>query len=222
MKKRLWLATGLSLSLILFFSCSNTQNSVLTTQENTLRSAVQEKNGNTTWSNELEPQLLNKKANSNILVSDKNSITPQFLASVKGLQPPVYPQIKNFASLDCSSMNTVLINLIQEFADALCQGTEELDSYFQSDYFFNYVFFKNDLEQLIGDVNFTKYLICQGFESTELTQVPIRFYNQKEFVDLSLYLSYHGGYKITQIEIISWGNINGETDNTISKNSEQR
>ena len=221
MKKLVKPVTGIILSIILFYSCSNPQNSVLTTQENTLRSAVNEKNGNTTWSNELEPQILNKTANEDILVSDKNAITPQFLASIKDLQTPVYPQLKDFASLDCSSMNSVLIQTIHDFSNALCEETQDIEKFFQSDYFFNCAFFKHDLKQLIGEKTFSKYLICQGFESSDLTQVPVRFYIQKEFVDLSLYLSYHGGYKITQIEIIRWGNKNGETDNTITKSSEQ-
>ena len=62
---------------------------------------------------------------------------------------------------------------------------------------------------------FDRFVICSAFEGDELIQVPVRFYKGKEYIDLSVYLTYHNGYKITQIDIDSqfngWGNTNGES-----------
>ena len=144
-------------------------------------------------------------------------ITPQMLNSIKELQPAVYPEIKGYASLDSSSMNASLLSVINEFSENLCKSTENLESYFVSEYFFNYVFFKADFDPMIekiktDDIIFDRYVICKAFESSDIVQVPLRFYNKKDFVDLSVYLTYHNGYKITQIEVIRWGKTYGESE----------
>ena len=63
-----------------------------------------------------------------------------------------------------------------------------------------------------GENLFDRFVICSAFEGQELTQVPVRFYKNKDYIDLSLFLSYHGGYKINQIEILRWGKVNGERE----------
>ena len=215
MKRFLPLACGAL--AILLFSCSNPQSSVLTQQENTLRAAVQLKNAATVWTNEIEPERLTARLNNSIEVSDTNFVTPQFLQSIDNLQQPVYPQIIDFAGLDCSKMNAVLYKTMKEFSDSLCKDTENLQDYFHSDYFYNYIFFKNDLKDAVSfDKNektlFDRYLICTSFEAEDIIQVPVRFYRKKEFVDLSVYLIYHNSYKITNIEILRWGKLNGEAE----------
>ncbi len=203
-------------------SCSNAQNIVLTSQEDTLRSALNDKSNKTIWTKEIEPDRLSVKLNSNISVINKDIISPQMLGSVKDLQSAVYPEIKNFASLDCTTMNKTLLSTLDDFCKQLSTSTENLESFFVSEYFFNYVFFKADFEEILsnfkkGEENFDHYVICKAFESQDLTQVPIRLYNKKDFVDLSVYLTYHNGYKITQIEVIRWGKTYGESDKANSK-----
>ena len=205
--------------IIFLASCSNPQASVLTSQDNTLRSAVQEKNSNTVWTKEIEPDRLKENLNSQISVKNREFITPQLLNSIKELQPAVYPEIKNFASLDCSAMNKNLLNTVEQICDSLCTGTDELGTFFDSSYFYNCVFFKQDLKETLGykevpETLFDRYLICQGFEGYELSQVPVRFYKDKEILDLSVYLTYHGDYKVIQIEILGWGKLYGESEKT--------
>ena len=214
MKKTFALAA--CIFLIFLASCSNPQGSVLTSQDSTLRSAVQDKNSNTIWTKEIEPDRLKIKLNSQFEVQNKEMVTPQLLNSINELQPAVYPELKNFASLDCSQMNTFLSDTVKEFCDSLCKGTENLSTYFDSSYFYNCVFFTNDLNNLLDlkekpEKLFDRYLICKGFEGENLTQVPVRFYKEKETLDLSIYLTYHGGYKVIQIEILGWGKLYGET-----------
>ena len=220
MKQIFWL---LSCILIFFLvSCSTPQNSVLTSQEDTLRAALKDKSNKTIWTKEIEPERLTVKLNSDIKVANREMISPQMLSSIKYLQPPVYPEIKGYASLDYSGINESLLKELNDFSEALCKSTENLESFFEPDYFFNYVFFKTDLEEIEkslkkDEILFDRYLICKTFESEDIIQVPMRFYNKKDFVDLSVYLTYHNGYKITQIEVIRWGKTYGESDKEQSK-----
>ena len=205
--------------IFLFFSCSNPQSSVLTSQESTLRNAVQEKNSNTVWTKEIEPDKLSAKISTNINVQNKALINPQMLNTVKMLQPAVYPEIKGFASMDCTSMNQALLQTLTEFCNSLSEGTQNISSFFDYEYFYNCVFFINDLKELVGEDKeneklFTSYYICKGFEGDELIQVPVRFYKNKKTLDLSVYLTYHGGYKVIQIEILGWGKTYGESEKT--------
>ncbi len=206
-----------SFIVFLFVSCSTPQNSVLTSQEDTLRAALKDKSNKTIWTKEIEPERLTAKLNSDIKVANRDMISPQMLSSIKYLQPPVYPEIKGYASLDYSGINESLLKELNDFSEALCKSTENLESFFEPDYFFNYVFFKADLEEIEkslkkDEIFFDRYLICKTFESEDIIQVPMRFYNKKDFVDLSVYLTYHNGYKITQIEVIRWGKTYGESD----------
>ena len=190
---------------------------MLTSQEDTLRNELQGKTENTYWTDEIEAERLTAKYNQNINTDSREFITPQMLSSIKELQPVVYPQIKDFASLDCSSMNTSLFSHMDQFCKELCKGTDNLSSFFNSKHFFNYVFFKNDFEEIAKEIKgkdklFDRYLICKGFENQDLAQVPVRFYNNKDYVDLSVYLTYDNGYRITQIEVIRWGKTYGESE----------
>ena len=201
------------------FSCSNPQGVVLASQDSTLRNALQEKNNKTVWTKEIEPNVLTSKLNSQVTVQNREFVSPQMLSTINKLQPAVYPELNNFASLDCSGMNSTIISGVIDFCDALCKGTDNLSSFFEPDYFYNCVFFVKDLNDSMptdekSDSLFDRYLICQGFEGQDIVQIPVRFYKGKETLDLSVYLTYHNGYKVIQIEILGWGKTNGESDKT--------
>ena len=218
MMRRVFLV-GIFIGSLFIISCSNPQSSVLTSQDNTLRNTVQDKNNNTVWTKEIEPEALKTKLNTQFQVQNREYVSPQMLKSIKKLQPPVYPEIKGFASLDCSAMNKALITAVTDLCDSLCSGTENLINYFDSEYFYNCVFFVKDLTDSLPAEEedselFDRYLICQSFEGGELTQVPVRFYKDNKTLDLSVYLTYHGGYKVIQIEILGWGKIYGESEKT--------
>ena len=203
-------------------SCSNAQQIILTSQEETLRNELQIKADNTIWTDEIEPERLNSKLNTNVTSSEKAFNKPQMFNTIQELQPAVYPEIKGFASLDCSAMNETLLAAVNDFCTQLCKGTDNLSHFFQDEYFFNYVFFKDDFEPVVeelqkNDILFDRYLICKGFENEDLAQVPVRFYNNKDYIDLSVYLTYHNGYKVTQIEVIRWGKTYGESEKEQSK-----
>ena len=121
MKKFVWLWSGLVLFVLA--SCSNPQQVILTSQEDTLRNEVELKAGNIQWSNEIEPERLTAEINDKAQASAKEYITPQMLSSIKELQPAVYPELKDFASLDCSAMNDSLLSAMNSFCKELCNGT---------------------------------------------------------------------------------------------------
>ncbi len=217
--------------VFLMFSCSNPQVTVLTSQENTLRNAVQKKNESIVWTKEIDPDQLLGAPNSFISVTKENYITPQLLGSLVGLQAPVYPSLQGLDSLDCSAMNSSLINMLNSFGTALCKGTDTLADLFDTNYFYNCVFFKADFPEFLKEYTsiklpeneteskteskteqtlFDRYLICRAFEGVDFVQVPLRFYKENEYVDLAVYLTYHSGYKLSQIEILGWGKLYGE------------
>ena len=199
-----------------FYSCSNPQNVNLKSQENTLRNELNNKSEKIIWTTEIDASRLNEEMNTFIKIADKNLISPKLIQSLRDVTPPVYPCIKDFESLDTSGMNTNLYTVVKDFCTKLTDSSDSLDSYFNTNYFFNYVFFKKDLKDIWpveeDEELFDRFVICKAFENKDIAQVPVRFYKDKEFVDLSLYLAYYGEYKITKIEIIRWGNLNGETE----------
>ena len=210
---------GFLLFTVIFclISCSNPQQLILTSEEDTLRNELKIKAENIKWTNEIEAELLTAKIDQPVNSSNKDYISPQMLSTIQELQKAVYPELKNYASLDSSQMNTLLFSTVDKFCKELCKGTENIYPYFDSNYIFNYVFFKNDFEPVVKalktkDYLFEKYFICKAFESQELNQVPLRFYNSQDYIDLSVYLTYHNGYKITQIEVIRWGKTYGEAE----------
>lgn len=218
MSKKVWgVILGLSVFFILF-SCSNAQAVTIKTSENTLRNELTEKSEKTVWTKEIESGRLNSKLNDFINIADKNLVSPQLVQSLRNVNAPVYPQIKELASLDTSTMNSALLNTVKDFCNAFKDNSDELSKWFYNDYFFNYVFFQKDFSEVWEKPEnpeqpvFDRFVICSAFEGDEVVQVPVRFYKGKEYIDLSLFLSYHGGYKINQIEIIRWGKLNGETE----------
>ena len=207
------------IGLFFLISCSNPQVILVGAQEETLRNELQMKSEASVWTNELEPERLSSTINSNIKTSEKAFNSPQMFSTIKGLQPALYPEIKGLESLDCSGMNTNLFSTMNKFCKDLCKGISNLENYFFDDYIFNYVFFKNDMNSIFSEIKenevlFDRYLICRAFENENIAQVPLRFYKGKEHIDLSVFLTYHNGYKITQIDIDSdfngWGKVNGE------------
>lgn len=218
MSKKVWgVILGLSVLFILF-SCSNAQAVTIKTSENTLRNELTEKSEKTVWTMEIEAGRLNSKLNTFINIADKNLVSPQLVQSLRNVNAPVYPQIKELASLDTSTMNSALLNTVKDFCNAFKDNSDDLSSFFYSEYFFNYVFFEKDFSEVWTKPQdpeqplFDRFVICSAFEGDDVVQVPVRFYKGKEYIDLSVFLSYHVGYKINQIEIIRWGKLNGETE----------
>ncbi len=216
MSKKLWgLILGLSVLFILF-SCSNSQAIILNNQEATLRNQVVDKEKSTVWTKEIEADRLNVNINSFVNIYDRSLISPRMIQTLRNTSNPVYPQISNLGSLDTSQMNKNLFSIVQDFCNQLKKTSEDLEAFFDPQYFFNYVFFKKDLKDIwpVKDEEelFDHYIICKAFESEDLNQVPVRLYKNQEYIDLSLFLIYHNGYRVSQIEIIGWGKVNGEKD----------
>lgn len=194
--------------LTLIISCSNTQNSVLASQDDSLRAYIKQKGNQTTWTNEIEGKRLNQTLNDFKNINRRVGVSTQTLNSLKELQEPVFPVFEDFADLDNSNINNDLLSAINDFSKNLCESSENLENYFSNKYIFNYIFFKNDLslmmdtEKKTEKVLFKKYYICKAFINDELIQIPVRFYSdEKQYVDLLIYFVKDNGYKICQIEM---------------------
>lgn len=194
--------------LSLIISCSNTQNSVLASQDDSLRAYIKQKGSQTTWTNEIEGKRLNQPLNDFQNINKRINVSTQALNSLKELQEPVFPVFEDFADLDNSNINNDLLSAINDFSKNLCESSENLENYFSNKYIFNYIFFKNDLSLIHNKEKetekdlFKKYYICKAFINDDLIQIPIRFYSdEKQYVDLLIYFVKDNGYKICQIEI---------------------
>lgn len=200
--------------ITLITSCSNTQNSVLSSQDDSLRAYIKQKGNQTTWTNEIEGKKLNQKLNDFQNINKRVSISTQTLNSIKDLQADVYPIFEDFADLDNSNIHNDLFNAVNNFSKDLCVSPVNLEKYFSNKYIFNYIFFKNDLSLIINTETesekalFNKYYICKAFINDELIQIPVRFYaDEKKYIDLLIYYVKDDGYKICQIELISNSNL---------------
>ena len=169
----------------IFISCSNnTQTSVLQTQNQTLRNQIKEKESNVKWTNEIEGEILETKIINHQRINSKVTITPQVLNSITDLQKAVFPEIRNFESLDCSLAPANLIEFINTFINTFFTNQNEIQKFFDDSYIFNYVFFMNDLKELNIDEKqkFDNFYICKPFISEENIQVPVRIYNQDLYI----------------------------------------
>ena len=205
----------LAVVFILFsFSCTNNQESVLKNQNNTLKNTISEKTKNVTWTKEIEGNRLNENIVKNEIANKNVSLSPEFFSSINNYKKDTYPELKNGTSLDISQVNKDLLEYVNNFSNDFCKGIENIENYINSSYIFNYIFFLSDFKSIFDDENqtFDKFLLCQPFISEELIQFPIRFYNKKDYIDLSVYINYSSGYNVFQIEIAGWEKADGQKE----------
>ena len=86
-----------------FFSCSNgtsTQQKEISIQ--TLKKDSKEKDDNSKWSNELEPNRLSRNVNQEVIIPPETEISLELLNSIPNFKIPIYPYKEDFGSLDNS------------------------------------------------------------------------------------------------------------------------
>lgn len=132
---------------VLLFSCSNVSEvSQIVDKEATLKEIIVTKESDISWTKALEEDRLIQTIYSDKNVSGQISLTPEVVAITSGNEKPIYPELKGFTSLDTSTISSYLLSFINDFcksvSDNIYNGPQ---SYFDSNFIFNYVFFKNDL-----------------------------------------------------------------------------
>lgn len=131
----------------IFLGCSNSQETKLSyTDVDTIKEIVKEREIDVSWTKEIEGGRLTTEINKEPKLSDEVPISPNTIKILPGYKNSVYPSLQNFGSLDIQNLpvekREALNNLCKAVSENIYTGPE---SYFKSNYVFNYVFFKNDL-----------------------------------------------------------------------------
>ena len=139
MKKISLLILGIS---ILFFSCSNNKTvDVNTLEQNTIKPIIVERNEKELWTRALEENLLNQPLIDELFDSSVTVSSETYKAVYSG-KSPVYPSIKDFGSVDISSLDKNCQKILNDFCKTICFDYSEANGdYFNEKYIFNAVFF---------------------------------------------------------------------------------
>lgn len=210
--------------LVIFISCKNNPDSKLVyTEENTIKNSIILRESNITWSRELEPDRLSTKVSKeNSSISDDVEYNLDVIRILKNFQKPLYPEFINFGKLDISQLNISVKEKLNSFCSDLSKSCNvAVDSYFNNQYLFNYIFFKQELKngwkahfnseypELLKDDEqiFDKWVFGQPFKGDEIIQIPVRFYCKHGTVDITLYLNNLKQNSIYQITIDRWEKV---------------
>ena len=131
-----------------FFSCSNgtsTQQKEISIQ--TLKKDSKEKDDNSKWSNELEPNRLSRNVNQEVIIPPQTEISLELLNSIPNYKNPIYPYKKDFGSLDNSLIPENVKTTINDFLQNVSKNVDkEGINFFDSNYSFNYILFIKERE----------------------------------------------------------------------------
>ena len=150
MKKKYFFPVIFYISLIFcFISCKVASKTELSyTNVETIKEEIVEMDKTLTWNKEIEPQRL-------VLNNDwfKDTVNQQIeknieLLKIVNTNVNVYPEFENFGSLNDSLVDVNLYNTIENIfvsiSNNIYNGPE---TFFDSQYLYNYVFFREDLKE---------------------------------------------------------------------------
>ncbi len=150
MKKKYFFPIIFFISLLFcFISCKVASKTELSyTNVETIKEEIAEIDKTLTWNKEIEPQRL-------VLNNDwfKNTVNQQIeknieLLKIVNTNVNVYPEFENFGSLNDSLVDVNLYNTIENIfvsiSNNIYNGPE---TFFDSQYLYNYVFFREDLKE---------------------------------------------------------------------------
>jgi len=222
MKKCLFLISFIFLFFTL--SCNNEAEQKLTfLEEDTIKKSVKTKESNITWSKEIEGERLSQDLSPvNSKVSSEVEYNMDVMKVLPDFQKPQYPEFENFGKLDISELNYSAKEKIVQFCTDFSKGSNSsVQSYFNNQYIFNYVFFMDEIKKdwitEFGEeypekmeeeqVLFDKWILGQPFMGEEIIQIPVRFYCKQGTLDITLYLNSKKQYSIYQITINRWEKV---------------
>lgn len=209
-----------------FISCSHKKNiKIESNSAETIKQIINEKNSTLIWSNEIEPNRLNEK----IIINEEKIAkeverTPLMVISQNFDCNPVYPELDGFTNLDISAMNESLKKTVNDFCEEFSNKNifTNIGKFYNSKFVFNSVLFLDDFklsyEKKIGKFPYksdstdektglcSSYIIGKPDISSEFFEIPVRFYCQSKFVDLTLIIKDSVPYEIFDINIVGWEN----------------
>lgn len=209
-----------ALTAILVLSCKNsTETKIIDSETETLKEQVKNREQATTWTLEIESDRLSKKL----------TYSKDYFKLTKSIQKPVYPELEDFGSLNTININPNIKEKINTFCTKLSEFKEaEIISLFSHKYIFNYVFFSQDFKkgwkenfgsefpepaEESKDENeeedekktlFTKWLLGEPFNGSNIIQLPVRFYCNYGTIDVTIYMNPNGNNEFYQITIDRW------------------
>ena len=150
MKKKVLSLNFFSISLLFCFtSCKVASKTELSyTNVETIKNEIAEIDKTLSWNKELEPQRLTSK--SDLFSGSVNSQIEKNVELIKIINKnvAVYPEFEGFGSLNDSSVKADLYQTIEKLflsiSNNIYNGPE---IYFDSNYLYNYVFFREDLKE---------------------------------------------------------------------------
>ena len=210
---------GLTLLSVLYFaSCSSDAAETINAADlDTIKRTVSKIEDETVWSVELEKDRLSQNITANPeLFAQGINLTKENSRILKMYTPAVYPSFTDFGSLDVSKTEYKFITSAEEICSYISSNDQEnLFSCFSSNYRFNYVFFVQELKrnwkENMGtdfpepDVLFERFILGETFCTENLVQIPVRFYCNKGFLDVTLYMSAVQEKSVYNIKIVRWG-----------------
>lgn len=215
MKKSFILISALFIFLS-FFSCSHSKELAEDSSELfTIKSLVSDIENDTVWSLELEGDRLTKAVKEDVpYIPEGHTLTTENVKLSASIKPPLYPAFKDFASLDISSLEYKHLESAAALSSYLADWEQEkLFSSFPSNYRFNYIFFADELKKDWKDnfdqafpesKPFDRWILGQAALLDNLIQIPVRFYCNPGYVDVTLYISPDKDKTIYNIKIERW------------------
>lgn len=224
MKKNILLIVAISFSAI-FLSCSNNQSLKISYQDTeTLKDILREKESDTRWAGELEPERLSKNLEINSkLVSKEVTKDNQTVKILKEYQSPVYADLGDFGSLNNSILTKTQISTVNNFIEFISsEYKNDSGEFFVPEYKFNYQFFKQDLEagwkenfcEEIPIVSkeeenkvslFKNWIIGEPVKYENQILIPVRVYSEKGYINLLISTTNDVTIKIYNVQIEKWG-----------------
>jgi len=198
--------------LFLFSACSKTESDASFNGNGTLKSLLVTKGESAVWTNELESSFLTETLETHDKISKDVNLTPEVLNISDSDSEKIYPQLKDFGSLDTESLSSESNKIVKDFFDAVSTDLLSAESLMKSGSVFSLVFFADDLEKGFSGKKqaeedsklFTSYLIGSSYLSGQEVQIPVRLYNGKKFADITVFVDEKDN-KISQLKIDRWG-----------------
>lgn len=180
----------------IFASCSKRDYSSAK-DSSTLREEALILESRITWAKELDDKSLSYESSEIANTDDPVLI----LLSTGDSSELIYPSLPDFTVLDTSAYNIDQKATVDNFCSALVKN-KSLDSFIMNGYIYSLVLFRYNLEK--EGINFsdiTDYVLGKPFINENECQCPVRFYLDKRYLDVNLYIAKSGqNWKINQIE----------------------
>ena len=191
---------------LVFLSCKNSSEPKIVYEESeTIKSQVKNREQNTSWSIDIDPERLIKPVPRNgKKVSSDIPYTKEVLKISADLQSKVFPEFDDFGSLNTTELSPSIKEKVQGFCEKLSNNSSDASKYFGSKYLFSYVFFKNDLPQ---EIKINDWIFGEPFLGKDIMQVPVRFFCNSAVFDVTIYMNSKGNNEFYQITIDRWETV---------------